>query len=75
LIDLLGGRQVAIDAAAELAGVQDPVVIELAPPVPSLLDLFFGGGNILRDLAIARLLGEEISLLRTVLNTYSLPRY
>lgn len=76
LIDLLGGRQEAINAAAELAGIEvPPATIELAPPVPSLLDLFFGGGNILRDLAIARLLGEEISLLRTVLNTYSLPRY
>jgi protease-4 len=74
LVDRLGGRQVAIDAAAELAGVQYPVVIELAPPVPSIWDLIFGGGGIL-DLARAWLLGEEIVLLRELLNTYSLPRY
>ncbi|MCL0097318.1 signal peptide peptidase SppA [Dehalococcoidia bacterium] len=77
LVDLLGGRQVAIDAAAELAGVQDPVVIELAPPVPSIWDLFLGGGGIL-EIVRARLLGEEFIMLREVrelLNTYSLPRF
>jgi protease-4 len=74
LVDRLGGRQVAIDAAAELVGVRDPVVIELAPPVPSIWDLILGGGGIL-DLARAWLLGEEIVLLRELLNTYSLPRY
>jgi protease-4 len=74
LVDRLGGRQVAIEAAAELAGVLDPVVIELAPPVPSIWDLILGGGGIL-DLARAWLLGEEIVLLRELLNTYSLPRY
>jgi protease-4 len=74
LVDRLGGRQVAIDAAAELAGVLDPVVIELAPPVPSIWDLILGGGGIL-DLARAWLLGEELVLLRELLNTYSLPRY
>jgi len=75
LVDRLGGRQVAIDAAAELAAVQDPVVFELAPPAPSLLDLFLGGGNILRELAVTRLVGREIVLFREVLNTYSLPRF
>ncbi len=75
LVDRLGGRQVAINVAAELAGIQEWVVIELAPPVPSLFDLFLGGGSILREMAIARLLGDEITLLRTLLKTYSLPRY
>jgi protease-4 len=75
LVDRLGGRQVAIDAAAELAGIEDPVVFELAPPAPSLLDLLLSTGSILRDLTITRLLGEEIVLLRELLNTYSLPRY
>jgi protease-4 len=75
LVDRLGGRQVAIDAATELAGIEDPVVFELAPPAPSLLDLLFGMASIVRDLTITRLLGEEIVLLRELLNTCSLPRY
>lgn len=76
LVDRLGGQQDAIDAAAELAGIEiPPLTIKLAPPAPSLLDLFLGGGSILRDLAIAKLLGEEIALLREVINTYSVPRY
>jgi protease-4 len=75
LVDRLGGRQIAIDAAAELADIEDPVVFDLAPPAPSLLDLLLGTGSILRDLTITRLLGEEIVLLRELLNTYSLPRY
>ncbi|MCL0094534.1 signal peptide peptidase SppA [Dehalococcoidales bacterium] len=75
LVDRLGGQQEAIDAAAELAGIDDPVVVRLTPPMPSLLDLFFGQGNILWELAIAKLLGEEIALLRTLLNTYPMPRY
>lgn len=73
LVDRLGGQQDAIDAAAKLAGIDKPIVVRLAP---SPFELFFGqGGNILWDLAIAKLLGEEIALLRTALNTYSVPRY
>ncbi len=76
LVDRLGGRQVAINAAAELAEIEvPPATIELSPPAPSPFDLFFGGGGILRDLAISRLLGDEIALLRTLLETYSLPRW
>ncbi|MFW0858692.1 MAG: signal peptide peptidase SppA [Dehalococcoidia bacterium] len=76
LVDRLGGRQVAINAAAELAEIEvPPATIELSPPAPSLFDLFFEGGGILRDLAISRLLGDEIALLRTLLETYSLPRW
>jgi protease-4 len=74
LVDRLGGRQVAIEAAAELAGIQDPEVIELAPPAPSIWDIFLSAGGVF-DLATAWLLGEEIVLLRELLNTYSLPRY
>ena len=77
LVDRLGGLQVTIDAAAELAGVQDPVVFELAPPVPSIWDLFLGGGGMMEAVS-ARLLGEEFIILREVrelLNTYSLPRF
>jgi len=76
LVDRLGGRQDAINAAAELAGIEiPPAIIELAPPAPSVFDLFLGGGSILWDLVTARHLGGEIALLREVLNTYSLPRF
>lgn len=73
LVDRLGGQKDAIDAAAELAGIDEPIVVRLAP---SPFELFFGqGGSTLWELAIAKLLGEEIALLRTVLNTYSVPWY
>lgn len=75
LVDQLGGLNDAIDAAAELAEIEVPVTMELAPPAPSLFELFLGQGSILWELAIARVLGEEITLLRTLLNTYPMPRY
>lgn len=75
LVDQLGGLNDAIDAAAELAEIEVPLTMELAPPDPSLFELFLGQGSILWELAIARVLGEEITLLRTLLNTYPMPRY
>ncbi|GFP20904.1 protease IV [Candidatus Hakubella thermalkaliphila] len=75
LVDQLGGLNEAIEAAAELAEIEVPLTMELAPPAPSLLELFLGQGSILWELAIARVLGEEMALLRTLLNTYPVPRY
>ncbi|MDI6814618.1 MAG: signal peptide peptidase SppA [Dehalococcoidales bacterium] len=73
LVDRLGGQKDAIDAATELAGIDKPIVVRLAP---SPFELFFAqGGSTLMELAIAKLLGEEIALLRAVLNTYSVPWY
>jgi protease IV len=42
LVDEIGGLQTAIDLAAKLAGVQNPVPEYIYPETPHLLDLLFG---------------------------------
>jgi protease-4 len=75
LVDQLGGLNEAIEAAAQLAEIEVPLTRELAPPAPWLFELFLGRKSILWELAIAKVLGEEITLLRMLLNTYPMPRY
>ena len=79
LVDELGGLDVAIDLAAQLAGVEAPGVEYYEPERVSLLDLFLGadlGG--LANLVQMKLLGLsglDIILLETLSHTYPQPQY
>jgi protease-4 len=73
LVDELGGLEEAIKKAAQLAEVERYSVVEYAP---SLWELLFGGwGGGLREALVARLLGNELYLLRSILGQYSVPWY
>jgi len=77
LVDRLGGLDMAIKVAAELAGVKEPEVVYYKPRVPSLLEsLLELGGTGLVDLFRARLLGAEAVVVEKILsNPYPQPEY
>ena len=79
LVDELGGLDVAIDLAAQLAGVEAPGVEYYEPKHVSLLDLLLGadlGGlaNIVQ-MKLLGLSGLDIILLETLSHTYPQPQY
>lgn len=71
LVDSLGGLQEAIDAAAEKAEVEVITVIDLAPPVPSLIDILFSGKSMIQELVVARLLGVGEAKAGASINFYN----
>jgi protease-4 len=75
LVDELGGIQTAIDLAAKLADVQNPVTEYIYPQSPSLIDLLLNGsGSQLINTMTGGLSGAEQMAAATFLNnTY--PRF
>jgi protease-4 len=79
LIDELGGLDVAVALAAQLAGVQAPTVEYYEPKHPSLLESLLGLdlGNLV-DVIQMRLLGlsgQDYVLLQALSQTYPRPQY
>lgn len=79
LVDVLGGTDVAVDEAAELAGI-DPETVEVVDYEPSFLDVLLGSSVRVGDL-LDRIRGDqravlELELLRSILHGgWSGPRY
>lgn len=76
LVDALGGLDTAVDEAEELADIEDAEIVELRP---SFLEQLFGGSTGLGDV-LERLMGratgtDELTLLRTLLDSVEAPRY
>lgn len=75
LVDELGGLQTAIDEAAQLANIQNPVIEYMHPKSPGLLELLLSGnGNQLVNLTIAGFSGVDYMAASTFLS-HSYPRY
>lgn len=74
LVDELGGYQDAIDLAAELGEVEEPVVEEYRPK--TFFESIFGlSGVQLGKLVRARLLGSDYILLEHLKNSHPSPQY
>ncbi|MDI6799804.1 MAG: signal peptide peptidase SppA [Actinomycetota bacterium] len=74
LIDYVGDYQKAIDVAAELAGVEDPSVVEYEGP--TFLDALFGLSASDLDFFIkAKALGPEYAILDKLKQEAAMPRY
>ncbi len=76
LVDELGGLDAAVREAEELAGIEDAEIVELRP---SFLEQLFGGSSGLKG-ALERVMGratgtDELTLLRTLLDSVEAPRY
>ncbi|MFN2556085.1 MAG: signal peptide peptidase SppA [Nitriliruptorales bacterium] len=76
LVDALGGLDTAIEQAEELAGIEDAELVELRP---SFLEQLFGGSaglkGTLERLTTGGTSAEDLTLLRTLLDTVAAPRY
>lgn len=74
LIDYVGDYQKAIDVAAELAGIEDPSVVEYERP--TFLDALFGLSASDLDFFIkAKALGPEYAILDKLRQEAAMPRY
>lgn len=76
LVDALGGLDIAVEEAEELAEIEDADLVELRP---SLFEQFFGASAGLRS-SLERLVGrpgsvDDLTLLRTLLDSVEAPRY
>jgi len=74
LVDEIGGYQAAIDAAAKLAKIEDPIVEEYQP---TFFETFFGTSMME---SVIRLLGfqslaHDIMFLEELRSTYGMPQY
>ncbi|MCL6472644.1 MAG: signal peptide peptidase SppA [Firmicutes bacterium] len=73
LVDEIGGYQKAIDTAAELANIENPVVIEYQP---SFFEEFFGGPiESIKNFLRTGILGPELSLIEYMNSKYGVPEY
>lgn len=74
LVDKVGGYQTAIDEAARLAKIKNPVVQEYKPP--SLIEELFDMPSInIFSLIRMQLLGRDFMLLESIRNMYTVPQY
>ncbi len=73
LVDELGGVETAIALAAELAGVEHPVVVQYQPPRRGLRALF-GFGDALR-VRLYGLSAQDIILLEILSQSYPQPKF
>ncbi|MBS4007425.1 MAG: signal peptide peptidase SppA [Clostridium sp.] len=75
LVDSLGGLDTAIEEAAELAGVADPVPVDIIlPPVPWWEELGRFPSAVLDRLTLA-LLGKDALILQQQLEKHLIPRW
>jgi protease IV len=79
LVDELGGLDVAVAAAEDLAGIEDAEIIDLRP---TFFEIFFGGPSYGVEHPLDRFLRrgpveteDRVGQLRQLLETYSGPRY
>lgn len=72
LVDKLGGRQTALEEAAEQAGISEYTTVVQAP---SLFEVLFQQGIKTTAAVRATLLGKEWAMLRQILTPLSVPRY
>jgi protease IV len=75
LVDVLGGLDEAVAEAAELAGIEDPAVVEVRP---GLFEQLFGGSGLrtgLRDLLRDPTRLDEVLQVQELVERMSTPRY
>ncbi|MDO8886550.1 signal peptide peptidase SppA [Candidatus Oleimmundimicrobium sp.] len=74
LVDELGGYQDAIDLAAELAGIEEPVVEEY-PARTFFESVFSFTGSEIRSLIKAKFFGSDYVMLESLKESFPVPRY
>jgi protease-4 len=74
LVDVLGGYDAAIDTAAELAKIEDPIVEEFRAP-GLFEEVFAAPGLYIRDLIKLKVLGSDLMLLEHLQANYGVPQY
>ncbi|OFW33152.1 MAG: hypothetical protein A2074_05775 [Candidatus Aquicultor primus] len=74
LVDILGGYDTAIDTAAKLAKIEDPIVEEYRPP-GLFNDVFGSPGIYIRDLIKLKVLGSDLMMLEHLRANYGTPQY
>ena len=74
LVDELGGYNDAIDLAAELAGIEEPIIEEY--PARTFFESFFGfTASQIRNLIRAKLFGSDYVILESLKESFPVPRY
>jgi protease-4 len=74
LVDVIGGYDAAVDTAAKLAKIKDPIVEEYQSP--GIFEALFGSpGFYIRDIIRLKTLGSELMLLEHLQATYGTPQY
>jgi len=74
LVDVLGGYDTAIDTAAKLAKIEDPIVEEYRAP-GLFEEVFAAPGLYIRDLIKLKVLGSDLMMLEHLRANYGTPQY
>lgn len=75
LVDEIGGTQTAIDIAAKLANIQDPVIEYVRPESPSLFNMLLSGDFEQIALAVSGKLSDHENIIASGLLSNVYPKY